>query len=586
MKKIGGYEIIEKIGKGGMGTVYKGRQVSLDRPIAVKVMSKKLTDRDDLLARFKRESIIIARLNHPNIIHVIDRGITHQGMPYFVMEFVEGTDLATAAQKGNLDADRKLDVIVQVCKALSYAHKNRVIHRDIKPSNVLIDADGNAVVLDFGIAKLFAEDGHETGRTQSNVVMGTLEYMSPEQRRGANHVNCASDLYSLGALMYELFTGVKALGHFRAPSELDRTITAPLEKVILRCLEPDPENRFASADEIRDHLLKLLQGAHLSGAQKEGASQVLSEVRDKFSLLDLIKKEDRYGAVYLYQDKVNHRLLVIKKRKNTAMGLSEAKLLSTLKHKNIINILGTSGSEKVFIIVMEYLSGGSLNDRLVQPLPWTAALGPAREICEGLSFAHKNRVIHGNLRPSNILFTESGQVKITDFGLEEHYAAGQGGRNWYNVFNEPRSPNADIFAAGTIFYQMLTGSLPVWKVGHLAPNDPFKSIPIKFQEMISRMLEPEQADHYRSFDEVIVSIDGLVAAHRKKPRRTKAAAKAPVTVKRHGSKWPAWLLVSLVVLLIATVAYMTHTGDIKTYTDAILALWDKLTLQLGSLFRK
>jgi serine/threonine-protein kinase len=586
MKKIGGYEIIEKIGQGGMGTVYKGRQVSLDRPVAVKVMSKKLTERDDLLGRFNQESIIIARLNHPNIIHVIDRGITTQGMPYFVMDYVEGTDLATAAKKGKLDADRKLDVIVQVCKALSYAHKNRVIHRDIKPSNVLIDADGNAVVLDFGIAKLFAENGHETGRTQSGVVMGTLEYMSPEQRTAASHVTCASDLYSLGALMYELFTGAKALGRFRSPSEIDPTIAPPLENVILRCLEPDPENRFASADEIRDHLLKLLQGAHLSGAQKEGASQVLSEVRDKFSLLDLVKKEDRYGAVYLYQDKVNHRLLVIKKRKSTAMGLSEAKLLSTLKHKNIINILGTSGNEKVFIIVMEYLSGGSLNDRLVQPLPWAAALGPAREICEGLSFAHKNRLVHGNLRPSNILFTESGQVKMTDFGLEEHYTAGKGGRNWYNVFGEPRSPSADIFAAGTIFYQMLTGSLPVWKVGHLVPNDPFRSLPVKLQEMICRMLEPDQGGHYKSFDEVIVPIDELLAAHKKKPRRTKAVTKAPAPAKKHGSKWPVWLLVFLVILGVAAVAYLIRIGDIKAYTDALLSLWDKLMLHLGPLFRK
>ncbi|MBW2109421.1 MAG: serine/threonine protein kinase, partial [Deltaproteobacteria bacterium] len=141
MQRIGGYEIIEKIGSGGMGAVFRGRQVSLDRPVAIKVLSKTLADCREALERFNRESQIIARLNHPNIIHVIDRGVTSRGMPYFVMEYIEGRDLAQAIKSGDLDVNRKLDLMIQVCKALSYAHKNSVIHRDIKPGNVLIDAD-------------------------------------------------------------------------------------------------------------------------------------------------------------------------------------------------------------------------------------------------------------------------------------------------------------------------------------------------------------------------------------------------------------------------------------------------------------
>ncbi len=169
--------------------------------------------------------------------------------------------------------------------------------------------------------------------------------------------------------MYELFTGVKPLGRFKPPSEINPTVPQPLEGVILRCLEPDPGDRFASADEIKDLLLKLLQGAHLPTAQREQAKQGLSKLEDKFAFLDIIK-EDRHGGVYLFQDRADHSLMVIKKRINTSAGLKEAKLLTTLKHKNIINILGTSRKEHLFIIVMEYLSGGSLKDRLIRPIPW------------------------------------------------------------------------------------------------------------------------------------------------------------------------------------------------------------------------
>ena len=583
MKEIGGYEVIEKVGDGGMGTVYKGRQVSLDRPVAIKVLSEKLADVNDALERFNRESLIIARLNHPNIIHVIDRGITAEGTPYFVMEYVEGADLARAVREGNFDTNAKLDVIIQVCKALSYAHKNRVIHRDIKPANVLIDTEGNVLVLDFGIAKFFGGWGYQTS---ADVVMGTMHYMSPEQQIDTSQVTAASDLYSLGALMYELFTGAKPVGRFKRPCEIDPGIPQPLEEVILRCLEPNPEDRFASADEMKERLLKLLQGAHLPSAQKERASRVLAKVEDKFALLDVIK-EDRYGAVYLYEDSVDHRLLVIKKQCNTGAGLSQAKLLTTLKHKNIVNILGASGNERLFIIVMEYVGGGSLKDRLVRPLPLKDSLRTARQICEGLSFAHKNRIVHGNLRPSNILFTESGKVKIADFGLEEHYASGEGQENWYNVGREPKSPRADIFAVGTILYQILTGSLPVCNETEIVPHVNFKRLPVKLQEMVTRMLSREQGAQYTSLEEVIAEIDGLLAIYQEKTKRPPTAhRKATARPQKTWEKRLLWTLLLLALLLLAALVYLNYADYLQVYRDAILPLWDNLTSRLGSLFRK
>ncbi len=509
MRDVGAYRITERIGQGGMATVYKAVQVSLDRPVAIKVLSRSLAKDPELLDRFRRESLIIAKLSHPNIIHVIDRGLTRDGRPYFVMEYVEGTDLARVIRNGGMDTTRKLDVMIQVCKAVGYAHKNGVIHRDIKPGNILIDPDGNARVLDFGIAQ-FSGDGHlPPDRTVAGTVMGTFAYMSPEQQVDSGSVTAASDIYSLGAVMYELFTGRKPVGRLETPSRIVPGLPEPLDDLILQCLEPDPARRPSSADEVRDRLLQILRGAHIGGDQRRRAGQGLARVEEKFALLDVIK-EDRYGAVYLYEDRLDHKLLVIKKKPAESSGYTEARVLTTLRHPNVVSVLGTSCNEQFYIVVMEYLSGGSLKDRLVQPFPWQEALRVARGMFAGLAFAHRNRIIHGNLRPSNVLFTEGGEVKLTDFGLEEHYGAPGGPPNWYSIRGEPRSARADLFAAGTLLYQMLTGHVPRWEEGRPRSDDLLSGVPQGVRDLLERLLQIDPAKRPASADVVVEELDRLL----------------------------------------------------------------------------
>lgn len=578
VSNIGKYKIIEKIDAGGMATVYRGLQISLNRPVAIKVLYKNLSEERELVDRFNRESLIIARLTHPNIIHVIDRGLTSQGMPYFVMDLVEGTDLARIIKKEGYDTNQKLDVIIQVCKALSYAHKNGVIHRDVKPANILIDSEKNALVSDFGIAQLFDKDNGGDQLTKEGVVMGTPSYMSPEQKISSRNVTASSDLYSLGVVMYELFTGKKPLGRFKSPSEITPTISKPLEDAILKCLEPEPADRFTSADEIKDRLLETLQGAHLQDDQRKEAIQGIATMEDRFDLLDVIT-EHQFGAVYLFRHKVNGQLMVVKKCKGPEDGLKEAKLLTTLKHKNIVNIYGVSGNKGLFIIVMEYISGGSLKERLVRPHSWIKALKTAKDICEGLAFAHKNRVVHGNLRPSNILISASGEVKITDFGLNEHYTPSTSETNWYNFYGTPRSNQTDIFSAGVIFYEMLIGLLPVWKEDGFVPHKRFKSLPAELQAMIFKMIARDPEKRYENFDEVLARIDHMLAARRRKPSKKVATTKkapSPQKAKKKGLKqyFPALFL--LVLLLIAALAYLDSTGKIDYYLEhleTIITFW-------------
>ncbi|MDY6844386.1 MAG: protein kinase [Thermodesulfobacteriota bacterium] len=575
MEQIPGYQIINKIGEGGMAAVYKGVQISLNRLVAIKLLLKNMTDRSSAMERFNRESMIIARLNNPNIIHVIDRGFTTEGMPYFVMEYVEGTDLENAIKARSLDYNRKLDLIIQICKALSHAHKNGVVHRDIKPSNVIIDEDGNARVLDFGIAQFYEDENSDFRLTQTGTFMGTLEYMSPEQQHSAGNVTALSDLYSLGVVMYELFVGVKPTGRFQLPTEINPSIPEPLQEVIMNCLETDPSNRLASANEVKDRLLKLLKGAHLKTDQKNRAAQGISNIKEQFVLLDVIKDEP-HGSVHLYEDRVNQNLLVIKKRPRDSTGFIEAKLLTSLRHKNIAEILGTSRNENFFIVVMEYLSGGNLQDRLFCSYQTDEFLVVAQQICEGLSFAHRNRIVHGNIRPSNFLFTDSGHVKITDFGLDEHYGDEEDRNNWYNPNCEPTSVQTDVLATGVIFYQMLTGSLPKWKGNSLSLDKSFKSLPPELQALVTAMVSTDTSKRYSSFEEVIADINAFSSSVTKtavSETRTKIMKKR---LKTASFTRPMKLIPILLLLLfcISALVYLIFGKNISTFKSTLIDSWN------------
>ncbi len=559
MAQFGDYQLVEKIGEGGMAMVYKGVQGSLGRPVAIKVLSRTLTDDPEVVERFNRESVIIARLNHPNIIHVIDRGIA-DALPYFVMELVEGTDLSKIIAERKYDFREKVDVIIQLCKALAYAHKNGVIHLDIKPANILIDTEGNVMVSDFGIAHLFG--GAEAA--ENAPVMGTPSYMSPEQKLGTAGVTMASDIYSLGVVMYELFTGKKPVVGV-LPSTIDPQIPRRLDEIIVNCLRTDPADRFAGADAVKDALLAFLQGAHIRQDQREDAVEGFKNLTDKFGLLDVINQH-RFGAVYLFENRATRQLLVIKKVLGAKSGLAEARLLANLRHPHVVDVHGTSANGRISIIVMEYLPGGSLKDRLANVRPWQEVLVCAREICEGLSFLHKNRITHGNLRPANILMTAEGRAKLSDVGLDEHHVEDGNQGNWYGPRDEPKSMRSDIFSAGMIFSEMLTGSIPTGKQGLLIQNDSFRSLPKELRRMIAKMLAPDPAERYGNFDEILPVIDDLLEytdGHVWVPSVRSAPARSPSAQPRFSLGFLA--IAFLVVIASTTVASVAFGDSLKSF---------------------
>lgn len=301
-QRLGAYRLIEPIGSGGMGTVYLAERADdvFDKRVAIKIMSSGATD-PRIAARLRAERQILAALEHPSIARLLDGGTTPSGVPYIVMEHVEGRELTAYCDRHRLSVDDRLELFSKICHAVHYAHRNLVVHRDLKPSNVLVTEDGEPKLLDFGIAKILDEElGQQTvAMTQANMVVMTPEYASPEQARG-DPITTASDIYGLGIVLYELLTGqVPFRVSMRRPEEMFRVIleaapvrpsdaikpavtvdrrdppydpeivadlrrTTPdklakqlrgdLDQIVLTALRKEPERRYASAQQLADDI--------------------------------------------------------------------------------------------------------------------------------------------------------------------------------------------------------------------------------------------------------------------------------------------------------------------------------------------
>jgi predicted Ser/Thr protein kinase len=260
-------EILALLGQGGMGAVYKARQTKLDRLVAVKVLPPEWGKDPAFAERFAREAKALAKLTHPHIVAVHDFGES-DGLFYLIMEYVDGANLRQILNEGQLPPDEALGIIPQVCEALHYAHEEGIVHRDIKPENILLDSKGRAKIADFGLAKLLNRPRAAFTLTGSQQVMGTLDYMAPEQRLRPQEVDHRADIYSLGVVFYEMLTGELPLGRFDPPSHKVK-VDARLDEVVFRALEREPARRYQRASHVKSDLESIVGGAapaiHLEG---------------------------------------------------------------------------------------------------------------------------------------------------------------------------------------------------------------------------------------------------------------------------------------------------------------------------------
>ncbi len=242
-------EIIELIGAGGMGAVYKARQSGLDRLVALKILPEEFGHDVKFALRFTREARTLAKLNHPNIVSVYEFGNVGDTY-YFLMEFVDGSTLRDVVKAGQLAPEHSLAIVPHLCDALQYAHDKGIIHRDIKPENILIAKDGSVKIADFGLSRILGNESYQEALTGTHQVMGTPRYMAPEQLEGSRNVDHRADIYSLGVVFYEMLTGELPIGRFAAPSKKVE-IDVRLDEVVLRTLEKEPQRRYQHANQIK-----------------------------------------------------------------------------------------------------------------------------------------------------------------------------------------------------------------------------------------------------------------------------------------------------------------------------------------------
>jgi serine/threonine-protein kinase len=455
-EKFGDYRFERLIGSGGFGIVSQCRQLSLERPVAIKVLNPDWNRVTQVTERFRREGQIIAKLDHPNIIKVYEQG-ERSGVRYIVEEYFQGEPINRYLRER--DWGRKLTVLLQVCSALRYAHDQGIIHRDIKPANILVNELGAVKLLDFGVAHYDAGPSDLTG---PQVILGTPKYMAPELRSGADQASPASDLYAFGVMCYEILTGRNLQdGELVHPSQADPRIPRFLGDAIVRCLLPNPAQRpqsFADLAGLFQQTMDQVVFGETPGEkrpnEKTPRRKRIENLERLFRFKKVLRQELGIRTILAHSPNMGRDVVI--KMMEAPRGAERLREYADLMEFHIGEIYGVGKQGNLVIVVTEYLSGGSLDARIGgdgSPLDIAKWL---EGIIQALHRAEKATLTHGHLHPGNVLFSSEGAVKVVDFGLMAwpRYE----GDSQYILRRPNSSPgDQDRHALGAMAYEMITG---------------------------------------------------------------------------------------------------------------------------------
>jgi len=519
---VPGYEILQELGRGGMGVVYKARQTSSNRLVALKLI------RDGALAgpqergRFRIEAEAAARMRHPNIIQIYDVG-EHAGRLYFAMEFVEGGSLDQHLTQGPLPATQAAELLRTLAFAVEHAHAQKVVHRDLKPANILLapnlkteiqssnpsnaetqilNADRASGVLDlipkitdFSLAKRL--DSHSTAWTRDGDVLGTASYMAPEQAAGrVSEIGAAADVYALGAILYEMLTGrppflanswnetiQQVLLDEPAPLwQLRPGVPRDLETLCMKCLEKEPSHRYSSAFELAADLERFLQGTPVA-AIPLGTRERLVRLAGRYGyqVIGEIGRGPRSTVYHALSGPLRQPVAlkvfaagICSREEWEARFQRAAEARAPLSHPSIVPIHGAGWWDNAPYLALEYVPQGSLSSKLGgRPYSIAQALRLVQQLTEIVGYLHRQGVIHGNLKPGNVLLAADGIPRVVDFhstggwfqgslpaGDQEPSGIGYLAPEQIRDLTAELRPHTDIYGLGAIFYELLTDQPP------------------------------------------------------------------------------------------------------------------------------
>jgi serine/threonine protein kinase/Tol biopolymer transport system component len=559
------YRILDRLGGGGMGEVYKAVDLKLDRPVALKFLASQRGASEEARRRFLREARAASALDHPNIctVHEIDE--TADGALFIAMALCEGETLRDRIARGPLAIPEAIGIAGQIAAGLAAAHERGVVHRDVKPGNVMVAPGGRVKIVDFGLAKL----ADQSRITRAGTVMGTMVYMAPEQLRG-EVTDHRTDVWSLGVVIYEMLTGRPPFGGasetevvlaiLKRPvssmAALRPDVPPALERVVTRALAKDPEARHARMEGLRVELRSL---AATVPPVSPDADETLPEVPisflptgpakaveqagrlDRFEILELLGGGGM-GVVYKARDTRLARTVALKllapelTRDPRARERfeREARAASSLDHPNLCTILelGDAPDGRLYL-AMPFYDGETLRRKIDRgPLSVEEALDVASQIALGLAKAHRNGIVHRDVKPGNLIVTGDGVVKILDFGLAKlaglAVASGIGSSAGTPAYMSPEQARGDevdartdLWSLGVVLYEMLAGRRPfqgereqavIYALLHERPR-PLRElrpeVPVELARIVERLLAKEPEGRYPSIEEPLTRLRAL-----------------------------------------------------------------------------
>jgi serine/threonine protein kinase len=417
-KPLGRYHILEQLGRGGMATVYKALDTTLDRHVAVKVIRREAFPPEKLehmLHRFKREARALARLAHPNIVKVLDSD-EEKGIPYLVMAYLPGGTLKQRMQGKPMHWQKAAQLLLPICKALSYAHKEGIIHRDIKPSNILISESDEPMLTDFGIAKIISGDEPTVDLTSTGVGIGTPEYMAPEQ--GAGQADERVDIYGLGVIYYQMVTGrlpyqadtpmavllKKSTEPLPSPRQFVPNLPDDVERVLIKALQRDPKHRYQSVDAFLSALENIVKGMPIPpDTNREDKRFPLPLLYGIAGLAGLILISIVAGFLYRSFNEVQTstpQAQDFSSPPNTELPIisEDPASSSVIQETETSNISPINGAEMVFIPAGEFLRGASPDD-----------IARLRDICPNCPLEQL-----GDAQPRKTIYLDAFQIDKTE----------------------------------------------------------------------------------------------------------------------------------------------------------------------------
>jgi len=599
----GRYRIVRLLGRGAMGMVYHAEDLTLEVPVALKFLTFSREGDPDRRELFLNEVRLARRITHPNVCRVYDVGEVG-GRHFISMEYIDGEDLASLVKRvGRLSTDRALRIGLEIARGLEAAHAEGILHRDLKPANLMIDGDGHAHVADFGLA---SRPGSESG---SGVIAGTPDYMAPEQIGGA--VSVYSDLYALGLVLYELFTGRKA---YERPAVFRRGRPEPppplgidgldlgVERAILACLESDPHDRPGSAAEVAAALAR-------GGAPPWHPAPGVAIAHRPNWVLDQRLGEGGFGEAWLAAHRKTGEQRVFKFCRDAAKLRTlqrEITLFRLLKEElgrrdDIVSLLDWSLDEPPYFIEAEYTAGGNLREWAARhgglaAVPLATRLEVVAQAATALAAAHSVGVMHKDVKPANVLVDEDAAGRphalLADFGIgalterkrleaagitvagltetDSETSSGAGTRLYMApeiVEGKPATLPADVYALGVLLYQMVVADFsralaPGWQRD---VDDPLLA------EDVAAAVDgsPERRPACAQLAERLRSLPERRARREDEERRRAEAELARAALERSRRR-RKWIAAFLVVLLLFAAALVVAFGQGERAAEAAL----------------